>query len=56
MKCPKCGFSPKLGRPSKIDSMEAFKLRGLGWTLQNIADFMGVTKSAIAYVLKGKGK
>lgn len=60
MTCPKCGYSPpkeKLGRPRKLDDLVIRPLHDLwGWSLSEIAEKYGVSKSAIQKSLKRSAK
>ena len=59
MKCPTCereGYTkPPRGAPIKIDAAKVKKLRAKGKSLRDIAAEMGVSFSAIRYVLKREG-
>jgi len=52
MKCPKCGFTPKQGRPRKISRSEVSTHLKYGKTLREIAKLMGVSHGAIALIRK----
>jgi lambda repressor-like predicted transcriptional regulator len=52
MKCPNCGYSPKKGRPKKLDDKEIKALAKTGWSLQALATTFGVTRGAIQASLK----
>lgn len=53
MKCPKCGFETKPGRPQEIDRAKVLKMRKQGFTLRYIANVLGVSHGAVARILKG---
>jgi predicted DNA-binding protein YlxM (UPF0122 family) len=52
MKCPKCGFSPKLGRPKKLPDKKIKALAKTGWSLQALATTYNVTRGAIQAAIK----
>lgn len=43
-------------RPRKFDHDEARRLRAEGWTLQRIADRLGVTRQAVNFVVSDKAR
>ncbi len=58
--CAKCGYSPpkgKLGRPKRLDDWRVRKWHDFcGWSMSEIAEKYGVSKSAIAASLKRSAK
>ena len=54
MKCPKCGFQPKLGRPRKIEREDVLTLRKKGYSLRAIAKLIGVSVSTVCVALRRK--
>jgi len=52
MKCPKCGYAPKLGRPKKLNDKKIYKLALTGWSLQALATQFEVTRGAIQAAIK----
>jgi len=56
MKCPKCGYSPKRGRPKKLDDEEVRRLMDQGLGIRGTARKLGVTHGAVAAALKRQMK
>lgn len=52
MKCPNCGYSPKLGRPKILNDDMVKLFSNKGFSLQKIAGIFGVTRGAIQASLK----
>jgi predicted DNA-binding protein YlxM (UPF0122 family) len=52
MKCPKCGYSPTLGRPKKLNDKKIKALAKEGWSLQALATTFHVTRGAIQAAIK----
>lgn len=52
MTCPKCGYTPRIGRPRVLDDARVMRWYRRGWPIARIAKKFGVSKPAIAQSLR----
>lgn len=52
MPCQKCGYSPPMGRPKKLNDKKIYKLALTGWSLTALATQFEVTRGAIQAAIK----